>query len=346
MIRPDAATLAAFVGALFRYADANTRVSWRSFRDDTKDAKPVFIESSHFTGDLDALGEAALHYATQAADFPHPAVFCPPIATLNHATKAREQDLANGLALSVECDADPTHARETLERILGPATVVVESGGVTAGGEAKLHLHWRLAEPTSDVSEHAKLKRARILATAIAGGDATNVPVVHPIRWPGSVHRKGEPRLARIVALEVDREIVLSDAIEQLEASAPLVASTTAKQIIKGDNATLIAELVATLMSGQAMHDPLIRLAMCYLGGGMHDAHAVITLRGLMGAIPAGARGSEARWQGHYNDVPRTVGSAREKLGPRGSAPPPARCRSSPSRRRSRSARSCVRGAT
>ena len=43
---------------------------------------------------------------------------------------------------------------------------------------------------------------------------------MHPIRWPGSVHRKGEPKLARIVELNEDAEIDLGDALEALEAAA------------------------------------------------------------------------------------------------------------------------------
>ncbi len=41
------------------------------------------------------------------------------------------------------------------------------------------------------------LHEARRLATQLAGGDASNIPTVHPIRWPGSWHRKKTPKLAR-----------------------------------------------------------------------------------------------------------------------------------------------------
>ena len=45
----------------------------------------------------------------------------------------------------------------------------------------------------------------------------SNVSLVHPIRWPGSWHRKGEPRMARILSLNAASEIDLSDALERLE---------------------------------------------------------------------------------------------------------------------------------
>jgi hypothetical protein len=78
-----------------------------------------------------------------------------------------------------------------------------------------VHLHWRLSKPTSTKVEHDLLREARELATKLVGGDGTNISIVHPIRWPGSWHRKGTPRLAHIVASS-DNEIDLTEAIERL----------------------------------------------------------------------------------------------------------------------------------
>ena len=133
---------------------------------------------------------------------------------------AKTENLCEGVALSVECDQRPLKARQTLEDILGPATVVVEGGGEwtnpeTGEIEPKVHLHWRLRKPTSTKAEHDLLREARELATKLVGGDATNISIVHPIRWPGSWHRKGTPRLAKIVASS-DNEIDLAEAVERL----------------------------------------------------------------------------------------------------------------------------------
>ena len=46
---------------------------------------------------------------------------------------------------------------------------------------------------------------------------------MHPIRWPGSWHRKKTPRLARIVALAEDTEIDLGEALERLRAEVGVV---------------------------------------------------------------------------------------------------------------------------
>ena len=60
-----------------------------------------------------------------------------------------------------------------------------------------------------------QLKEARRLATELVGDDGTNISIVHPIRWPGSCHRKSTPRLAKTVAFS-DNEIDLAEAVECL----------------------------------------------------------------------------------------------------------------------------------
>lgn len=128
---------------------------------------------------------------------------CPPIATFISKEHAAEKDLLEGLALSVEVDHNPAEARAKLEQLLGPATLIVRSGGVWTAPDgadhAKIHLHWRLATPARGASL-PRLKILREIATRIVGRDPSNKPICHPIRWPGSWHRKGEPRLCAIQA--------------------------------------------------------------------------------------------------------------------------------------------------
>lgn len=216
--------LASFIGAMFRYADAGTFASLRTFTHRRGD-KPVEIRAVRLGDDLRSLVAQALGAANRAAQHEQPTVFAPPVATFAAGAKAREADLANGLAISIELDARPAASIATLEAILGRATVVVASGGEWADPETgeiepKLHAHWRLVEPTRTPEDHARLKRARGIATALVGGDGTAVPLVHPLRWPGSWHRKGEPRLATIERMNEVHELELGDAIERLEAAA------------------------------------------------------------------------------------------------------------------------------
>ena len=200
--------------------------------------------------------------------------------------------------------------------------MVVASGGewINPAGEVqpKLHGHWRLSEPTRTAEEHGKLKAARRLATALVGGDATNIPVVHPIRWPGSVHRKGQPKLARIVGFHPDAEIDLGEALEALEAAAKAHGISfdtghggTGEQ---RDTAALIAEI----MSARAYVAPLTALSARYAGGGMTKPKIVETLEGLMLAVPVEIRdgGQPGRWQSRFDGIPRMAASAVPKFGP------------------------------
>lgn len=330
-LQADREQIGRFAAALFRYADEGTHVSLRSF---PENQGPVFaIEAHRFTGDLDRLVDLAESHANRAARAGSAVVFAPPIATFADERSASEDALRNGLALSVECDQSPDAAREKLEAILGPATVVVASGGewtdpVTGEIQAKLHLHWRLTEPTRDPAGHADLKAARGLAMNLAGGDPTSKPAVHPMRWPGSWHRKGAPRLVRIVSL-TDTEIDLQEALDRLrDARAATRPSGDGKPSKAGEEtrgeSRETAALVAAVLSGADYHAPITALAMRYLKGGMADAQVVLTLRGIMEAVPEPRRDLKGsvhlpgRWQSRFDDIPRAVSTAREKIGEAG----------------------------
>ena len=224
-LEPDEKQLERFIIALFRHADPGTWASLRTFRDDDAIAPPFEIRAVRLKENRAQLIYEAGKVAKRAAQAKNRMVFCPPVATFNNPDTAREIDLAQGLALSVECDSTPAAAREILENLLGPATIVMESGGRwtdpdTGVAESKLHMHWRLAVPTRDPESHAKLKRARGLARFLVGGDATAIPMVHPLRWAGSWHRKAEPRLSVIIGGDPNREIDLDAALTALTNAA------------------------------------------------------------------------------------------------------------------------------
>jgi hypothetical protein len=217
-LEPDRTQLETFVAALFRRADKDSFVSLRAFYEDGRKT-PFRITPTSLAGGLGFLVDAAVDDARRAAQTPKRVVFCPPIATFANKDHAGEKDLLQGLALSVECDERPQEARATLERLLGPATVVVKSGGLWTAPDGsphdKLHLHWRLTEPACG-ADLTKLKAARELACRLVGGDPSNNSVVHPNRWPGSWHRKAGPRLCEIETI-VEREIDLDRALAILK---------------------------------------------------------------------------------------------------------------------------------
>jgi hypothetical protein len=181
----------AFVQAIFCYAAEESVISLRIFDENSAtqwalSKIPIRLNG----GGLDELIEAAIAQAQFAAEHPQRTVFCPPLVGLSNRKTAKEKDVREAYALSVECDQAPEDARQRLEILLGPATVIVASGGLWTDPETgeiqpKVHLHWRLKEPATG-DDLPRLKHTRRLATTFVGGDPTNISLVHPIRWPGS----------------------------------------------------------------------------------------------------------------------------------------------------------------
>jgi AAA domain len=317
MLEPDRDQIEIFVDCIFRRATEGF-VSVRGFFEGHKNE--VFrISAAKLLVDRKFVLEVAEDDARRAAQNPRPVAFCPPLATFCNKDHAREEDIAEGVTISVECDEHPQRARITLEEILGPATCIVRSGGIWTNGdgeiEDKLHLHWRLAKPASDKPNLDKLKQARKIAAKIVGGDPTCAPINHPLRWPGSWHRKNDPpRSCKIEELNADIELDLDASLEKLIAKAP---AEEAKTNSKGGSAnngdgSAWAELLANIANGKDLHDSIARLAMKLLRAGMADGAAVNVLRAAMEASNA-AR--DERWQSRYNDIPRAVKTAREKIG-------------------------------
>jgi hypothetical protein len=317
ILEPDREQIETFVDALFRHAGDDGYVSIRAFYDGGDDTKPFCISPTRLNHGRKLLADTAVADARRCANSPRSAVFCPPIAVFSNRNRAREQDISHGLVLSVECDQRPRAARERLEQLLGPATIVVASGGEwtdpkTGEVEAKLHLHWRLKKPVQDKAALADLKTARDIAAKLVGGDPTNKSIVHPIRWPGSWHRKGEPKLCHIVTTNADREIDLSEALVALKEAAPVASNENPFETYEAAAETPNwGELIGAVLSAESYHDPLVRLAAKLLKAGMDDGSAINLLRGWMEAS-TGER--DARWWARYNDIPRCVSTAREKF--------------------------------
>jgi hypothetical protein len=230
--KADAAQIGIFVNALFKYAEPGTYISLRTFDQTTRGQPPQHVQGVEVNGDFERIVETATVIAQKACQSPVPAVFAPPICTFYDQWRARTIDLANGLTLSVELDdTDPDVARARLESILGPATAVVRSGSdwvspITGEVKPKVHLHWRLNEPTAAQEDHDRLRQARTLAATLVGADPTGKPVVHPLRWPGSWNLKTDKgRMATIAALNESAEIDLGDALEKLEAAIEAAGS-------------------------------------------------------------------------------------------------------------------------
>jgi hypothetical protein len=324
LLEPDRRQIERFFDALFRHSGNEGFISFRSFYHNNK---PLLIEAVPVKSGFKYLCDVAEDHARRAANAINPAVFCPPIALFANKDHAGETDLLAGPALSVECDERPDEARDKLEQVLGPATLVVYSGGKWTAPDGKLqdklHLHWRLTRPARG-NDLAKLKRARRLAVQLAGGDASNVPTVHPIRWPGSWHRKGEPVLCGMATLEPDREIELDAAVAALEAALPGKDrkgngfdhdagqyGNDAGDTERPDWAALTQNIVA----GKDLHDSTMRLAASYVGSGMT---AAVALRMLQALMLASSAPHDERWQARFADLARLVKDGQAKYGNKG----------------------------
>jgi hypothetical protein len=222
----DHEQISQFVHALFKHA-TDGFVQLRMFIDDKdrgdRESLYGYPWRAVHVGDLEKLAEIAAQTASFAARSPEKVNFCPPVATFIGTDKATEADLCQGLAIMVEVDEQPNQSRHSLEALLGKPTLVVKSGGtwtdpVTGDVQDRCHLYWRLTRPVQ--GSDARLKQCRAWASDLVSSDPTGKPVSHPLRWPGSWHKKGEPRLCRISEINQTAEIDIEFAYTTLKEAA------------------------------------------------------------------------------------------------------------------------------
>src|SRR5690606_1159605 len=146
----------------------------------------------------DRLAEMLARQASWAANADM-ALFVVP-GTVENPGDARAEHILQTQVLLVDLDhGDIAAKRAHLERHVGRPTLVVASGGVTAEGQRKLHLYWRLTEP-AEGEDVARVCRLRQTIAAKVGGDPAFKSAHQPIRVAGSIHAKGgSRRLVEIV---------------------------------------------------------------------------------------------------------------------------------------------------
>jgi hypothetical protein len=136
--------------------------------------------------------------------------------------QARAADVLQMQAIIVDLDAGDIPAKlEHVTRHLGTPTLVIESGGRTPEGAAKLHVWWKLTEPVEG-EDLVTLCRLRGDIAVKVGGDTHFRSAHQPIRVPGTVyHKHGHQRLVQIREHR-DVEIELSDLAERVAEMPPL----------------------------------------------------------------------------------------------------------------------------
>ena len=282
----DPITLSQFINTIFLHA-TNGFVQFRMFIDG-QDKKPWgYPWKAVPVSDRKLLLHWATTLASQAALSEDKVNFCPPVCTLIGPTKARIEDTCEGVAIMVECDHQPVLSQQALVFVLGTPTLVIKSGGVwidpeTQEQQDKVHLYWRLAQPTRETADHGKLREARELASLIVTSDPTAKPPVHPLRWPGSWHKKSEPRLAQIAEINHEMEIELDDALAKLRAIGDELGITT-----KENPTTGLPSPLNLARDVEWKYDHIMD-GYRSLSGGRHHALSVLAVSLAMSALNAG----------------------------------------------------------
>ena len=210
---PDLEQIACFLSVAFSYCEGLIPV--RGFVDQ---GQGLTIKPHNIWIPADATApELLVTYAAWAAR-EGSAVYVIPGTVAEHG-QARAEHVLQMQAVVVDLDTGDIAAKLShLLQHLGEPTLIVESGGRTAEGAAKLHVWWKLTEP----AEGAELMRLCALRGEIAdkvGGDPHFRSAHQPIRVPGTVYRKaGAERIVTIRAHNPERELDLGDFAEAIAA--------------------------------------------------------------------------------------------------------------------------------
>jgi hypothetical protein len=160
------------------------------------------------------LGKAARY----AAKIPGLASYAIPgiVAKRGH---ARAEHVIATQVMLADLDSGRTEVKLAhLRKHVGAPSLVVESGGVTAEGQAKLHVYWRLTEP-------ADAKRVAVLRHDLAivvGGDSSFQKPSQPIRVAGTIYRKGGVCKVSTIREANDVAYELSELARSIEAMPTL----------------------------------------------------------------------------------------------------------------------------
>lgn len=164
---------------------------------------------------------------------------------------ARAEHLRQMQTVLVDLDTGDVEAKLThLVRHLGAPTLLVESGGRTPEGAAKLHIWWRLTEP-AEGEDLARLCALRGEIAEKVGGDPHFRSAHQPIRVPGTIYRKGGvERVVTIRSHDPRREVDLTDFAEAVATMPNLPGQERAEPAPGGERPSLDAILITPVREG------------------------------------------------------------------------------------------------
>lgn len=209
-LTPDLEMIRAFTEVVFGYLEGLVPI--RILTETGAGAETPWTET--FAAD-DRLAARLDACARRAADARRALYVVP--ATLRELGRATTGNIAETGVILVDLDTGDIEAKRAfLTERLGPATMIVASGGLTGSGARKLHMYWRLTEPARG-AELATVVRLRAALAEKAGGDPSLGRLHQPIRVPGSLHQKRQPAALVEIVDHGAREYDLADLAERVD---------------------------------------------------------------------------------------------------------------------------------
>lgn len=222
--REKASDLQAFLEMIFGYCEGYVAV--RMLRETgTSDAPPrsLYLPIDGTTSDRIAQEVAPAAKNTRG-------LYVVP-CSIRKPGNAKAENIFQTCVIPCDLDHGDIAAKQAhLERHLGPASMVVLSGGVTEDGAAKRHLYWRLTESCSEGDLEKVLAIRKHIVVAVEADDAFK-RLTQPIRVAGSVHgKRGVKSQVRIEAMtareyDIDELLVAAEGMPHLRKMPPKIAS-------------------------------------------------------------------------------------------------------------------------
>lgn len=226
-VAPDYAQAVRFFDALYR--EHGALIHFRAVPEPARtgqDGKKEPPRNLHYLFD-DNFADTLRGFLEWCAIDSRAAFFLPGVVTAGGTGKA---DVTQLPAVVVDFDkGDPADSLAKVEALLGPATIVVESGGKTEHGP-KLHAYWKLDEPARGAAIETACRAREELAKQF-GGDPAFKQAAQVIRIPGSVHFKNGAKLVTLRTVR-DASYSLAEIAGKLGVSA---AGSSAQPSPSGD---------------------------------------------------------------------------------------------------------------
>jgi putative DNA primase/helicase len=235
-----------------------------------------------------SLGQYAEHFAERQQRG------CGIFVTINRCIGGKRRAEHVDLVRAVFADLDGAPLQPVMECALEPHIVVESSPG-------KFHPYWLVEDVPLD--QFKPIQKAIIRRF---GGDKAVHDLARVMRMPGYWHQKAEPFRARIVHVAEGMPYDLAE----LQAEFPPGEDAPTGNG-HDEDATAMADLVRAILTGENYHDALRSLAWRWLAGGQDPKDVE---RALQGILEASAGPRDERWQARYEDIPRAVETAKDKL--------------------------------